>query len=367
MTLAADALESAAPRVILFEESSQTKLLAAGDQTRIAPGNFAKLLTAGVVFEALDKGEITEATTYKISEHAWRLGGAPAGVTTMFAAVRSEVSVGDLLRGLVIDYANDAAIVLAEGMAGSDAAFAARMNALAARIGMKDSHFANPTGFVDPSAHTTLDDLLKFTRWLQATYPERYRLYAQPDFLWNKITQTNKTRQLKEIAGADGLMLAYDEKDGFAAVISILREGRRVTLAVSGLKSAAERDKELKALADGAFTEYARVELFPAAAEVGKIRVFGGAVGRVGVGGVDGGPVAMTLPTGDRSAFHMQIVFDGPVPAPVHKGQVVARLEMRVDNRVYQTLPLAAVADVPEGDIPRRALDGFMELLFGWW
>jgi serine-type D-Ala-D-Ala carboxypeptidase (penicillin-binding protein 5/6) len=367
LTGVAHALESTAPRVILFEESSETKLLAHSEQVRIAPGNFAKLVTAAVVFEAVAKGEITEATFYKISEHAWRTGGAPAGVTTMFAAVKSQVSVGDLIQGLVVDYANDAAICLAEGMAGSGAAFSPRMNALADRIGMKGSHFANPTGFADPSAYTTLDDLLVLTRWLQRTYPDRYRLYAQPDFLWNKITQTNKTRQIKEIGGADGLMLAYDAKDGFAAVLSILRDGRRVTIAVSGLKSATDRDKELKALAEGAFTEFVRVELFPVSAEVGKVRVFGGAAGRIGVGGVDASPVAMTLPAGDRSPFHMRIIYDGPLQAPLRKGQVVARLEMWVDDRLYQSLPLAAVADVPQGDIRNRALDGLKELLFGWW
>lgn len=361
------ALESAAPRVALYDETTQSLLIARDQDKPIAPANFTKLVTAAVVFEALKTGEITESTLYPISEHAWRSGGAPARVTTMFAAVKSFVPVSDLLRGLVIDYANDAAIALAEGLSGSEAAFTERMNAYAQRIGLTSSRFANPTGYADPRATTTLTDMLALASHIRVTYPERFGLYVEPEFLWNKINQTNKTRMIKDVPGVDGMVLAFDEASGFGGLITAERGDRRVTLAASGYTALADRDRDMKALIESAFTDYGRFELYPAAAEIGRIRVFNGAVPDVGVVHAAGTPVVMTLPTSDRSRFRLSVVYDGPVAAPIVKGMPVARLEARIDNRLYQTVPLVAAADVPTGDLKLRATDGFTEIFAGWW
>lgn len=363
----ASALESVAPRIALHDETTGSLLIARDEDQSFAPANFAKLVTAAVVFEALKTGEITDATLYPISEHAWRSGGAPARVTTMFAAVKSFVPVGDLLRGLVVDYANDAAIALAEGLAGSEETFTLRMNDYAARVGLKDSRFANPTGYPDPKARTTLADMLALAGHIRTAYPDRYALYSQPEFLWNKINQTNKTRLVKELPGVDGMMLAFDEAAGFGALIAAGRGDRRVTLAVSGYGSLADRDKDVKALIEGAFSEYGRFELYPPGAEIGKVKVFGGAVPEVAVVASGGGPVNLTLPTGDRSKFRLAVVYDGPVPAPVSRGAPVARLEVRIDDRLYQSVPLMAAADVTRGELQQRALDGFAEMFAGWW
>lgn len=361
------ALESIAPRVALHDETTGSLLIAKDEDKPFAPANFTKLVTAAVVFEALKAGEVTDATLYPVSEHAWRTGGAPARVTTMFAAVKSFVPVGDLLRGLVVDYANDAAIALAEGLTGSEAAFTERMNAYAARIGLKDSHFANPTGYPDPRAKTTLADMLALAAHIRTSYPDRYALYSQPEFLWNKINQTNKTRFVKELPGVDGMMLAFDEADGFGALLSAGRGDRRVTVAASGYTSLADRDKDLKALIEGAFSEYGRFEIFPSGAEIGRVKAFGGNAPDVPVIAAGGAPVNLTLPTGDRSQFRLAVVYDGPVPAPIRRGAPVARLEVRVDDRLYQSVPLEAAADVERGEIRDRALDGFAEMFAGWW
>ncbi|WP_051228356.1 D-alanyl-D-alanine carboxypeptidase family protein [Pleomorphomonas oryzae] len=361
------ALESVAPRVALHDETTGSLLIAKDEDKPFAPANFAKLVTAAIVFEALQTGEVTEATLYPISEHAWRTGGAPARVTTMFAAVKSFVPVGDLLRGLVVDYANDAAIALAEGLTGSEAAFTDRMNAYAARVGLKNSHFTSPTGYPDPQAKTTLSDMLVLAGHIRTTYPDRYALYSQPEFLWNKINQTNKTRFVKELAGVDGMMLAFDEADGFGALLSADRGDRRVTVVASGYTSLADRDKDLKALIDGAFSEYGRFEIYPSGAEIGRVKVFGGNMPDVPVISAGGAPVNLTLPTGDRSKFRLTVVYDGPVSAPITRGMPIARLEVRVDNRLYQSVPLAAAADVARGEIRDRALDGFTEMFAGWW
>ncbi|MBS1168743.1 MAG: dacD, partial [Proteobacteria bacterium] len=361
------ALESVAPRVALYDETTGSLLIAKDEDKLFSPANFTKLVTAAVVFEALKTGEVTEATLYPISEHAWRTGGAPARVTTMFAAVKSFVPVGDLLRGLVVDYANDAAIALAEGLTGSEAAFTERMNAYAARIGLKNSRFANPAGYPDPQAKTTLADMLILAGHIRTTYPDRYALYSQSEFLWNKINQTNKTRFVKELPGVDGMVLAFDDADGFGALLSAGRGDRRVILAASGYTSLADRDKDLKALMEGAFSEYGRFELYPAGAEIGRVKVFGGNSPEVAVMSERGAPINLTLPTGDRSKFRLAVVYNGPVSAPIARGTPIARLEVRIDDRLYQSVPLEAAADVERGEIRDRALDGFAEMFAGWW
>lgn len=361
------ALDSAAPRVAVHDETTDSLLLVHDDNKPMAPANFTKLLTAAVVFEALDTGEVTEATVFPISEHAWRTGGAPARGTTMFAAVKSFVPVGDLLRGLVIHYANDAAIALAEGLSGSEAAFTERMNAYAARIGLGNSRFANPTGYADPAATTTLADVVKLARHIRIAYPDRIGLYRQPEFLWNKINQTNKTRFVRELPGVDGMMLAFDDKSGFGGLLTAERGERRVLVAASGYASLADRDKDLKALVEGAFADYGRFEVYPPGAEVGRVKVFGGSVPEVAVVPAAGAAVTMTLPTGDRTKFRLSIVYEGPLAAPVKRGAEVARLEARIDGRLYQSVPLAAAADVDSGELKGRAMDGFVEIFAGWW
>ena len=150
-------------------------------------------------------------------------------------------------------------------------------------------------------------------------------------------------------------------------LLSAGRGDRRVTLAASGYTSLADRDKDLKALIDGAFSEYGRFELYPAGAEIGRVKVFGGNAPEVAVISTRGAPVNLTLPTGDRSKFRLAVVYNGPVPAPVTQGTPIAHLEVRIDNRLYQSVPLEAAVDVERGEIQDRALDGFAEMFAGWW
>ncbi|HUG61810.1 MAG TPA: D-alanyl-D-alanine carboxypeptidase, partial [Methylomirabilota bacterium] len=292
-------------------------------------------------------------------------GGAPARVTTMFAKVRSEVSVGDLLRGLTVHYANDAAIVLAEGLEGSEDAFSRRMNEFAREIGMTASRFANPTGYADGRARVTAADLRTLIDHIRLRHPDRYALYALPEFEWNKILQRNKTKYVHEIAGVEGIVLAFDETDGFAAAVSQVRDGRRVMVIAGGFTRERDRDTAVKALLDAAYSEFTRVTLFPSGVEVGTVRVFGGRSTRVAVTGA--GPISVTLPKGERGDFRLAVVYDGPVPAPISEGERIASLEVRDGERVYQIIPLVAAADVPVGDMTARARDGLGELLFGWW
>jgi D-alanyl-D-alanine carboxypeptidase (penicillin-binding protein 5/6) len=361
----ATAIESSARRVLVVEIDSGSLLSSKAVDETFAPANFTKLVTAAVVRAAIEAGEIRPDTVYAVSEHAWRTGGAPARVTTMFAAVRSEVPVDALLRGLVVHYANDAAIILAEGLAGSEAEFAIKMNAFAQSIGMKRSFFANPTGFADRRARTTLADLRLLVDTIRTRWPDLYALYAMPEFEWNRIMQRNKTRYLTEIAGAEGLVMAFDDSAGYSAAVSVRRGGRRMLVLASGFGGEKERDAGMKALVDAAYADFTRVTLFAPGVEIGSVRIFGGIVPRVPVTGDRA--ITVTLPKGERGAFRLAVVYQGPVPAPVLKGETVAALEVRNGDEVYQTVPLVAAADVPVGDLTQRARDGLLELLLGWW
>lgn len=165
--------------------------------------------------------------------------------------------------------------------------------------------------------------------------------------------------------GVEGLVLAYDEGSGFGAIVAANRDGRRMLVAASGFKSPADRDKEIRTLLDGAYSEFGRVTLYPADRIIASVRVFGGTETRVDVRGE--GPVDITLPNGERDEFRARVAYDGPVRAPVKAGQVVARLEIRVEGRLYQEVPLVAARDVPVGDLTDRARDGLRELIVGWW
>lgn len=361
----AEAVESVAPRAVVLEADSGSMLYARGADETFAPANFTKLMTAAVVFDALKAGEIRDDTVFTVSNNAWRTGGAPARVTTMFAKVNSRVAVSDLLKGLVVHYANDAAIALAEGLSGNETAFAQRMNETAERLGMKRSRFANATGFPDKRARISLSDLSVLVGYIQTQHADHYALYGLQDFEWNKIRQTNKTVFVRDVSGADGLMLAFDENARFGAVVSAVRDGKRVTVAGSGYRTGAERDKDIRALLDTTFQEFSTVTLFAADEPVGSVRVFGGTRTRVPVTGE--GLIRVTLPNGVRNQFRARIAYEGPVAAPVERGQRVARLEITLQDRVYQSIPLVAAEDVPVGGLTERARDGFAELLLGWW
>lgn len=362
---AAGAVETTAPRAMILETDTGSVLFEKRADAAFSPANFTKLMTAAVVFDALARGEVKPDTLFPISEHAWRTGGAPARVTTMFAKVKSEVPVDALVKGLIVQYANDAAIALAEGLTGSEEAFADRMNAHAAVLGLKGSRFANPTGFAAPDARTTLRDVVRLADLIRLRHPGLYGLYRAPEFEWNGILQINKTPYIRDLAGAEGLVLAFDERDGFGAVVAVERDGRRMLVAASGLRTPADRDREIRQLVDAAYAEFSRIALFPVDAVIASVRVFGGTEARVDV--IGSGPIVVTLPNGERDEFRARVAYDGPIRAPVQAGAPVARLEIRVEGRLYQEVPLVAAREVPTGDLTDRARDGLRELLVGWW
>ncbi|PTW60233.1 D-alanyl-D-alanine carboxypeptidase (penicillin-binding protein 5/6) [Breoghania corrubedonensis] len=359
------AVETKAERAILTDLTNGTVLFEKNVDVPFEPGSMAKLMTLEVLFEALDKGTTTLETTYPVSEHAWRTGGAPARTTTMFAALKSEVPVADLIRGIMIQNANDACIIVAEGLSGSEAAFAKAMNERARELGMTHSTFGNATGLPGAETLTTARDLSILATHLIKAHPQLYRIFTEEAFTWNKIYQRNRMALFGHSIGIDGLKDGFADSAGHGVVSSSLRAGRRLVAVVSGLKDEDERDNAAVDLLRDGYDQFDTVAIFGANETVAEARVFGGSEGYVPL--VSYAPVEMTLPHDGREAYRMRVVYEGPVPAPVKKGQRVGELRLYQDKKLVQTAPLFTAADIGIGRLDQRAVDGARELLFGWW
>ena len=212
----APAFVTKAKQIYLVEAKTGTVLLASNENQGFPPASLAKLMTMEVVFSAIKRGELSLDSVYPVSEYAWRTGGAPSGTTTMFAALKSQVPVNALIRGVIVQNANDACIILAEGLSRSEGEFAARMTARARDLGLTRSVFGNSTGLPGVENRTTARDLVELSRHIYRSYPEFYPLYSQPDFEWNKIFQRNKNPLLGSNMGVDGLGAGFAE--GFIEV-----------------------------------------------------------------------------------------------------------------------------------------------------
>ncbi|UIJ73689.1 D-alanyl-D-alanine carboxypeptidase family protein [Aurantimonas sp. HBX-1] len=358
------AVETTASEVLLVDGETGTILFQKNPAQPFPPASLAKIMTMEIVFAALRAGEISLDTTFPVSEHAWRTGGAPSGTSTMFAALNSQVPVADLIRGTIVQAANDAAIILAEGMEGSEAAFAERMNERAAELGLTNSHFVNPTGLPAEGQQVTVTDLVKLARHMRNTYPDLYAIYAEPSFEWNKIFQRNRNPLLSAGIGADGLATGYTEASGYALLGATEQDGRVTYLAMSGLESERERAAEAIKLLGWARDSFEQVQLFEAGTTIGTAGVFGGTAGWVPA--VAAAPVSVLLPVEAGDRVRARIRYDGPLIAPVAEGDPVATLDVLVDGEPVLSQQLVAGSASPTGSFADRALGAAKELAFGW-
>ncbi len=358
------AFATKAPQVLLVDARSGTVLLSKNANIPIPPASLAKLMTAEVIFESLDKGATTLETAYPVSENAWRTGGAPSGTSTMFARIKSAPTVADLLQGMIVQSANDGAIVLAEGLAGSEQAFAKRMNDRAQELGLTGSKFVNSTGLPAEGQAVTLQDLVRLAQHIRTHHPEYYKYYAQPAFTWNNIMQRNRNPLLRLDVGADGLGTGFTEASGFALVGSAEQNGRRLYLAMSGLASIKEREEEAKRLLQWGMTAFDDVRLYPADEIVGEAQVFGGALKHVPLKVKD--RVELLLPKDGRDRLKARIVYKGPLDAPVADNQQVGVLQLELNGSILRDVPVFTAQPVEEGSLSQRALGAAMELSTGW-
>ncbi len=357
--------ETRAKQAILIDVETGTTLFAKDADARVPPASMAKLMTMAVVFEALRDGTLRPDQEFVVSEAAWRQGGAPSRGTTMFAALGSSIRVEDLIRGVIVQSANDGCIILAEGMAGSQEAFAGLMNDLAARLGLSNSHFTNPTGYADPDQYVSVRDLATLTGYLISEFPDLYKIYAEPEFTWNKIRQLNRNPLLAMNVGADGLTTGSTEDSGFGLAASAVRSGQRLILVIAGVDNDKTRNDEAKKLIDWGFNEFERVRLFDTGEVVAEAKVFGGASSRVGL--VSKRPLDLLLPFGARNTLRAEIRYEGPLRAPVAAGVEVGKVTVTTTDGMTMQAPVYTAAAVEVGPLQSRALDAVEELLIGWW
>jgi len=279
----------------------------------------------------------------------------------MYAELYSKVSVDNLIRGMIIQSANDACIVLAEGLAGNEAEFAAKMTERARTIGLPKSTFGNSNGLPDPRTQVTSRELAILARHIILTYPEFYPIYGEKEFTWNKIRQQNRNPLLGTVNGADGMKTGYTKEAGYGLVGSAVQNGLRLIVVVNGLKTPEDRASEAKKLLEWGFRAFETRILFAENQIIGDAKVFAGIKGRVPL--VAGGLVRVMVPKDGSGRLLARIVYNGPVPAPVEEGNALATLKVwRNDNLVLQ-VPLKAAESVGRGSLPQRALDGASELV----
>ncbi len=360
----AQSFETRAQHALLMDAETETVLFQKAADVRMPPASMAKLMTVAVVFDAIKTGKLSLDTEFQVSENAWRNGGANSGGSTMFAKLGSTIKVSDLLRGIIIQSANDGCIVVAEGMAGTEKTFANLMNAEARKLGLTDSHFTNATGLPDPDEYVTAHDLARLARHIIYDDAEFYPIFSEKEFTWNKIRQQNRNPLLDMGIGADGLKTGFTDASGYGLVASAVRDGQRLIMVINGTKSEKERAEEARKLMDWGLRGFEKVELFRQGEEVGRAAVFGGAQGSVGLVGKGG--IAAFVPRGSRDLIKGRVVYRGPVPAPIEAGQEIGKLQITLGTDVLREAPVYANEDVGRGSIPERAMDGLKELLLGW-
>ncbi|WP_162653934.1 D-alanyl-D-alanine carboxypeptidase family protein [Lentilitoribacter sp. Alg239-R112] len=361
--LSAQEFQTKAKQAYLIDARTGTVLFAKNEDEQIPPASLAKIMTMEMVFNALQKGELSLEDTFKVSENAWRTGGAPSRTSTMFAALKSEIRVEDLIRGAIVHSGNDSCIILAEGMAGDEATFASHMTARAGEIGLKSSVFANSTGLPDEKARVTMRDLVTLSKHIFDTYPEYYKYYSETEFTWNKIRQLNRAPLLTAGIGVDGLKTGFTEESGYAIASSIEQNGQRLFLAMSGLATKKQRQEETRRILLWALENFKSKLLFKKGENLGTASVYGGA-GEIDL--IAGQDVDILLPANNTERLKARVAYKWPLAAPVKAGDEVGEVRIWVGETLSRTAPVFAKSDMEKGEFHDRAWDAFKELLLFW-
>lgn len=346
--------ETAAPHAVIMDAKSGQILFEKDADRPMAPASMTKIMTASLVFDRIRDGSVTPDTMFKVSEEAWRRGGVKSGSSTMFLDVGSEVSVRDLLKGVIIQSGNDACIVLAEGIAGSETAFAQMMTDRARELGLESATFLNATGWPADGHEISAQDLAVLARYTIETYPEFYSLYSEKSFTWNGIKQSNRNPLLGKFTGADGLKTGHTEVSKYGLVGSAKRGEDRRIVVVNGLESNADRSSESVRLMRAAFDSFKVYDLYAAGAEIVKAPVFMGKADDISL--VTEADVSVGLYRPLRRKMKVRAEYDGPIAAPIAKGDQVGQLVVSVDGRDDERFALLAAEDVGRKGAIGRAM-----------
>jgi D-alanyl-D-alanine carboxypeptidase (penicillin-binding protein 5/6) len=352
-----------APTAILIEASSGSVLFEKNADELRPASSMMQIMTAEVIFHALQQGDVKLTDEYRVSENAWRRGGAPAGGPTMFAAIHSKVSVDDLLHGAIILNGNDGCMVLAEGIAANERIFADMMTKRARELGLTQSIFANSSGLPDPGNKMTVRELAKLSRYVIQTYPDYYKLFSEREFTWNKIRQQSRNPLLAGPDGVDGLKTGYTKDGGYGMVASAMQNGIRLIVAINGLDDPDDRVSEAKKMLEWGFRNFEARTLFAADQQVGYAKVFGGDSRSVKLASSE--PIKVMVQKNGSDKLIARVVYNGPVRAPITVGQQVGVVKVWRGTNIAVEAPVYAAEAVGTGSTMRRAIDGVSELVIG--
>jgi len=355
----AQTIQTSVPHAILIDSATGSVLFEKNADALVIPASTAKIMTAEIVFHEIALGHVKLDDQFLVSETAWRFGGAPARGSSMFAAPNSQIRVEDLIRGLVIVSGNDAAIALAEGIAGSEGAFATLMTKRARELGLEHLTFTNAWGRDDPEQRVTAREMAALANHVILTYPDLYKYFGEKEFTWNKIRQTNRNPLLTMDFGADGLKTGNIDNSGYGLVGSAVQNGQRLILALYGASTARERAEEARKIFLWGFRSFDSKTLFQAGETIGSAKVYGGTSSSVPLAA--DGEVKILVPRNMTEKFSGRIVYTGPLIAPVEAGRQVARLKIFRGTEQILDLPLKTAAAVEQGTLPRRAMDAGIE------
>lgn len=315
---------------------------------RMPPSSMTKLMTAYIVYGMLKSGRLTLDQKLPVSERAWRMQGSK-----MFVPLGDQVAVEDLIRGMIIQSGNDACIVLAEAISGSEEQFVDLMNQKAKELGLTNSHFENATGWPADNHYMSCRDIATLASAIIRQFPEYYKYDSEKSFKFNNINQQNRN-PLVQKGLADGLKTGHTDAGGYGVVGSALRDGRRVVLVLNGMATSHERSEESERVLEWAFREWVDVTLFAAGQAVDTAPVYLGAKPSVGL--VSAENVVVTMPRGWRDNTKLDVQFNSPVAAPVHKGDPLGQLTLTGKGVPQTNVKLVAGEDVPLLPLPSRAV-----------
>ena len=341
-------VDTAARYAIIVDYNTGATLLDKDADVPMVPSSMTKLMTAYIVYGMLKSGRLKLDQELPVSERAWRMGGSK-----MFVQVGTQVKVEDLIRGMIVQSGNDACIVLAEGIAGSEEQFVELMNQKARELGLKNSNFRNATGWPDADHHMSARDIATLAARIIRDFPEYYQYDSEKSFKYNNIEQANRN-PLVQKGLADGLKTGHTEEGGYGLAVSAERAGRRVIVVLNGMTSMHQRAEESERLLEWAFREFEDVTLFTAGDTIERVPVWLGAAPSVPL--VGGRDLVVTMPRNWRSKAKVTVAYDAPIRAPVMRGTTVGQLTVSGDGVPDMSMPLLAGADVPRLGLPGRAL-----------
>ena len=352
-------LSTSAEQAILYDVETETVIFEKNADDLMSPSSMSKLMTVYYIFKKISDGEIKLSDKFTVSKKAWKKGGS-----RMFLNVGSQISIDELLRGIIVQSGNDACITIAEGFSGSEENFASELNSLALDIGLTNSNFTNATGWPDPEHLMTSRDIMKLSVRTIEDFPELYKIYSEKEYTFNKIRQVNRNPLLFSDEYTDGLKTGHTSLGGYGLAASSIRNDRRIILVINGLKNNKQRKIESKKLMDAGFYQFENLEILKKDVIFDKLKVWNGKKNNVGI--FSPTDLAITVPRLTKKNIKSYIRYNSPIIAPIYKNQEIAELIVKDKKQnVIEKYSLLSNEDIDESNFIARVYFKLKYLIFG--